>query len=564
MLIQWPRSAPALDCQPTWIVLEWRHGAPSQPCPEDNPLIIPRSIRAMLAGTLLWTLLMVPGQAKLLEERDPTDPEVLVSIRMLPGDAPAPLELVAEYWVSRPEMVAVTLMLGPGGARFPRSGSQSPPLLIDGKRLSARPCFTTEPSPPGSGARLHVSLSMAEFAQLVQAKRIEGLHGEAPSAVPPEQRAALREFWDRLRPLVQDPAFRAHALLREGSKEAIATLLRGGWNPNRLTYMGRPPLGVVAAQGNLEGVNVLLQAGAKLDGVDGQGHTALHHAILQGHSDLALELLDRGASLTQTDRTGATPLHLAIQERNALVVQGLLERGAAPNVANAAGLTALHVALLAPPAASRLTPAERWLAGIPEPASTPDLIATLLRFGADPRMPIQSSLPELRDVAGLSAIEVAQLRDDPALIGLLANSPLVSAASVRDLANDLASETAAEALALLQARIRILSPLRLLRDYCSLRYQAALDRVMQAGGYPASEAAYGRDVLAERIRRALDPRGATLTLGPDSVTVTRRIPGPAGEVTRSSRVGLVKEAGVWKLDRIEPVETPEPETQPAP
>lgn len=519
---------------------------------------------------MAWVLLAAPVGATLLDAYDPMDPEVLVSIKTLPPDRPDSMTLQAEYWLSRPELVLVTFS-AERDVRWPNSGIQAPPLRIDGTTLSPRSCHATRESaerPRG----FQVPMTMDEFTRMVKARTVEWVQGENRLRLGAEQRAPLRNLWERLRPMVNDPAFRAHALLREGSPEAINTLLRGGWEANRPTYVGRPPLSVVAAQGNLDGMNVLLRAGAKLDGADGQGRTALHYAILNGHTDLAIELLDRGASLSQADKQGQTPLHLALRERNALLVQNLLERGASPHVSDTRGLNALHraVELATEPADSPnsafsgiVDPAVRQSLALADPV---ELVGTLLRFGADPRLPVAATsvaLPSER--AGLTALDLAVRHDADAVVTVLMTSPLVSANDLPNLWNDLSDADAAQALTRLQERIQRLSPTRLLGDYVTRSFRERFEQGL-AAGMPASDA---RERLLGELRLALDTRSATrvaempplepgadpaLTFGLTEHAFQLRYPLPEAAGARAmgtSRLVLVQESGVWKIDRFE-------------
>lgn len=528
-------------------------------------------LRFLVAGTLIGALLAPPAWGALVDAYDPLDPEVLVSIKTTSPDRPDAMTLQAEYWVSRPELVLVTFS-AENVVRWPSRGIQSPPLEIDGTTLSPRSCHVVHESAERPGG-FQVPMTMDEFTRMVKARNVDWVHGATRLRLGAEQRAPLRALWDRLRPMVNDPGFRAHALLREGSPEAINTLLRGGWEPNRPTYVGRHPLSVVAAQGNLDGLNLLLRAGAKLDGADRQGKTALHYAILNGHTELAIDLLDRGASLTHADKDGQTPLHLALSERNALLVQTLLERGASPHVPDLQGLNALHRAVeraSAPPDAmppgftAFVDPAVQHALALADPG---ELVETLLRFGADPRLPVATpSRGKGSELAGLNALDLALRRDADAVISLLMTSPLVSANDLPTLWNDLGEPDAAQALTRLQARLQRLSPKRLLGDYVTRAFRERVEQEEEAGA---------RERLLDNLRLALDPRLAALsaetpplepgadpalTFGLTEQAFQLRHPlpdEPRERATGRSRLVLVQEAGVWKIDRFEALPAPD-------
>lgn|GEM_PF-3055285 len=530
-----------------------------------------KPLRLLAAGTLFGALLAAPAWGALLDAYDPLDPEVLVSIKTTSPDRPDAMTLQAEYWVSRPELVLVTFS-AEHIVRWPSRGIQSPPLEIDGTTLSPRSCHIVHETAERPSA-FQVPMTMDEFTRLVKARNVDWAHGTSRLRLGAEQRAPLRALWERLRPMVNDPAFRAHTLLREGSPEAINTLLRGGWEPNRPTYVGRQPLSVVAAQGNLDGLNLLLRAGAKLDGADRQGRTALHYAILNGHTELAVELLDRGASLTHADKDGQTPLHLALSERNALLVQTLLERGVSPHVPDLQGLNALHHAVeraAAPPDAlpsgftAFVDPAVQHAVAVADPM---ELVETLLRFGADPRLPVTPpSNAKPSALAGLNALDLALRRDADAVISVLMSSPLVSANDLPSLWNDLSDSDASQALARLQARLQRLSPSRLLGDYVTRAFRERIEQ---------EEAVGARERLLDNLRVALDPRQATLTaetppiepgadpaltfgLTEQAFQLGHPMPDEPGDrAPGKSRLVLVQEAGVWKIDRFEALPMPE-------
>lgn len=512
-----------------------------------------RSLHPLLIGLLAGTLVASPGWAAIREAYDPADPEDLVSLQTEAAHG-GEVAWHAEFWVSRPEMVLVSVSSTTPGVTWPKSGLQSPPLSVDGAALPPRHCHASEPS------RFQVPMTVDEFRKLVHAKAVDVRPVERSFRLTAEQRTSLREFWERLHPLIQDPAFRAHALLREGSAEAIATLLRGGWNANRPTYVGRPPLVVVAAQGNLDGVNVLLRAGAKLDLADQQGRTALHHAIQQGHTELAIELLDRGASLLRPDASGSTPLHVAVSARNVLMVQALLERGAPVDAADSRGMTPLHRSVEAS-ALSEATPAGGFDPAVMQTsrrAEPEELAATLLRFGADPRKSVKPDGVSLGEEDGLNALELCLRRDDEAMMTVLRASPLIRAEDVPDLRNDLTEPLAYEALARLQSRIRLLSPGRLWSEYASRRLR-------DAEGLDGTDGSDVRGDFARRSLQALDPRfavmeppseamapDAAMPKGPESATVVMTRPAAVeGQEKAAFRLRLVREDGVWRIDRLD-------------
>jgi uncharacterized protein len=86
-------------------------------------------------------------------------------------------------------------------------------------------------------------------------------------------------------------------------------------------------------------------------------------------------LIKAGADIDEMDKNGVTPLHHAVRFKNVEAVETLLEHGAAVNKqCKRSGSTALHRAVT--------------LTGAPDTADkkaqTKQIIAILLRYGADP------------------------------------------------------------------------------------------------------------------------------------------------------------------------------------
>ena len=118
-----------------------------------------------------------------------------------------------------------------------------------------------------------------------------------------------------------------------------------------------------------------------------EGDTALHAAGFSYDTGVARDLIARGADIRASNRRGAQPLHAAVVGNpvsptwnptdQCLVIMFLIDSGADPNAVAAGGVTPLHRAVR-----NRCSAA----------------VATLLRAGADPRLPNDSG-STARDLA---------------------------------------------------------------------------------------------------------------------------------------------------------------------
>ncbi|MCY4573679.1 MAG: ankyrin repeat domain-containing protein, partial [Gemmatimonadetes bacterium] len=195
----------------------------------------------------------------------------------------------------------------------------------------------------------------------------------------------------------------------------------------------------------LEILTMFLQAGVDVNGRQAAfGSTPLHAIASAGLSwgtgagtaAFAKALLEAGAEVNARDNRGRTPIHAAVGSRrqgigDSLVVV-LLEAGADVNARSESGATPLHLAL-----------------------NHPDVVATLLEFGADPAAVDTSghvadpfscqnfvthsffalATPDM--VAGCSedraSLNAAMFRQSPVYFGLFGDRPLHTAAeSARD------------------------------------------------------------------------------------------------------------------------------------
>jgi ankyrin repeat protein len=135
------------------------------------------------------------------------------------------------------------------------------------------------------------------------------------------------------------------------------------YGPNyhfRRTEGGFTPLLFAAQQGNIESARLLLEAGADVDESTPDDGTALVIATASGHEQMARFLLERGANPNAKDGYGITPLHYTLHE----------------------GLLALHAVRPRP------TDSLGW-----DRPNMPELMKTLLDYGADVNAPIEKDIP---------------------------------------------------------------------------------------------------------------------------------------------------------------------------
>jgi ankyrin repeat protein len=144
----------------------------------------------------------------------------------------------------------------------------------------------------------------------------------------------------------------------------MEVLLAHGGSPNAVERGQQeiPAVVLASALGNLSCLRALLSTAVPVDlEVECFGLTPLMHAAKDGHAECCQYLLERGAKIDAVrGATGWTPLFFACNQGKQNTVRLLLERGANPRLADTSGQTALHV------------------------STSPRIVETLLRYGADP------------------------------------------------------------------------------------------------------------------------------------------------------------------------------------
>lgn len=152
------------------------------------------------------------------------------------------------------------------------------------------------------------------------------------------------------------------AAAKNGSLDAVSTLLSRGAKVNRRNKQGMTPLWLAVKDGHLAVADMLLQngadieesatpgnktalmiaaeeghiallellssKGASLETEDHEGFTAMSWASLRGRQAAAKFLIDKGCNKDHADRNGRTPLDLAAYQGSASLVQYLLDQGA--------------------------------------------------------------------------------------------------------------------------------------------------------------------------------------------------------------------------------------------
>ena len=107
---------------------------------------------------------------------------------------------------------------------------------------------------------------------------------------------------------------------------------------------GNTPLHLAAREGNKEEVELLLKGGAQVDLQNEDGHTALHAAAREGNKGVVELLLEKGADPNCKDKDGNNALILAADRGHEEVVKLLLKGGAQVDLQNEDGDTPLSIA----------------------------------------------------------------------------------------------------------------------------------------------------------------------------------------------------------------------------
>ncbi len=135
--------------------------------------------------------------------------------------------------------------------------------------------------------------------------------------------------------------------VRAGERDALATVLRLGFDPN-VPREGDPLLFAAIDGGDVEMVELLLGHGANSNARSRRGITALHHAVGLDRPAIIRRLIEKGANPSlRAKGMVEMPLHLAAARGEPLLLLALLEAGARPNTTDRRNDTPLHRAVRA-------------------------------------------------------------------------------------------------------------------------------------------------------------------------------------------------------------------------
>jgi ankyrin repeat protein len=196
---------------------------------------------------------------------------------------------------------------------------------------------------------------------------------------------------------------------RAGDPDAVRLLLSRGADPDaRERSFGETALMWAAGHDRADAVRVLVSSGvdreARSDVIElpptkvdfatmvttalpKGGMTAVMYAGREGALSAAIALAEAGANLDAADPDGTTAVLFAIINAHFEVAAALVERGADPNAADGAGMAALYAAVdMQNPDALINRPRARPTGRL----SASDLVAVLLKHGADPNQPLKA------------------------------------------------------------------------------------------------------------------------------------------------------------------------------
>jgi ankyrin repeat protein len=158
-----------------------------------------------------------------------------------------------------------------------------------------------------------------------------------------------------------------------GNLGATKAALLAGARVNGSDSVGSTPVLAAAQQGQVDVVRTLLRAGARADGRGGP-MTPLAAAALAGHTEVVKLLLANGARPDTSTEAGEPALVQAVRMNRLGAAAALLQAGASLQVRNRQGDSLCMVAI-----------AENY----------PDMLALLLRHGANPSSPDRDGLTPL-------------------------------------------------------------------------------------------------------------------------------------------------------------------------
>lgn len=183
-----------------------------------------------------------------------------------------------------------------------------------------------------------------------------------------------------------------HNAIRNRNIESIRALLSQGVDVNEKEddKYGRTPLHAAVVVRSKEIVELLIDAKADLNVIDNAGKTAYQCALDDRYSDLTRYFVEAGADVNAKNFRGQTPLHLAVANNDLDTTRYLLSKMADPKIVDFCGYTAFKIAMLN----ENLEMVKMLM-----DTSTTDL--------------------EYKNFKGLTAVQLAAMKDDSAFVELL-------------------------------------------------------------------------------------------------------------------------------------------------
>jgi quinoprotein dehydrogenase-associated probable ABC transporter substrate-binding protein len=190
--------------------------------------------------------------------------------------------------------------------------------------------------------------------------------------------------------------------------------------------------------GDLERIRFLMSKGANVNSRDGLGQYPIHIATEQRDMDVLAELIDDGANVEARDRDGWTPLMHAAARDNVPAVRLLVSRKADVNAATPQGYTALAYALAdgkfavakalveagasvtMPVGAEKLTPLMMVASQRPIGSRVMALVEGVGPLDIAQLLVTRGANVNAASSTGMTALMVAAVHNNPAMIGLLA------------------------------------------------------------------------------------------------------------------------------------------------